>query len=83
MANPHRKGKLGKQPDGSYVLINEVGKGYKADMALVVVWDYCDGTRTEADIIKLLAERMEVSKKSVSKTVPLIIQKLRDCQLIY
>ena len=83
MANPHRKGQLGKKPDGSYVLINAAGKGFKADMALVVVWDYCDGTRTEGDIVKLLAERMETSRKNVSKTVPLIIQKLRDCQLIY
>ncbi len=83
MANPKRRGKLGKNPDGSYILINDKQKGYKADMALVVVWDYCDGTRSQDDVIKLIAERMETTRKKVSKTVPLIINKLRELELMY
>ena len=82
MNHPMRRGQLGKNPDGSYVLINDKKKAYKADMALVVVWDYCDGTRSEDEVIKMLAERMEVPRRKVAKTVPMIIAKLRTLELI-
>lgn len=82
MAYLQRRGALAQKPDGTYILINDAKKGYKAERALMVVWDMCDGTRTEHDIIRDLAQRMETSERKVSKTVPLIINKLKACGLV-
>jgi hypothetical protein len=78
-----RRGTLAKNPDGSYVIMTEGNRGIKVEMAIMVVWDMCDGTRTEQDILRDLAERMGTSQRKLSKTVPLIIQKLRGMGLIY
>jgi len=82
MPNPMRRGELAKNPDGSFVIMTGQGRGVKVEMAIMVVWDMCDGTRTEDQIVGDLAERMGTSKKKLSKTVPLILQKLRGLGLV-
>jgi hypothetical protein len=82
MANPIRQGQLARDKQGKYLVIAPNGKGYKFEQAILVVWDMCDGQRSEQQIIRELADRTGGSTSQVSKTVPMIIAKLRTLNLI-
>ena len=82
MANPLRLGQLARDKQGKYLVIAPNGKQYRFEQAIMVVWDMCDGTRSEQQIIRDLADRTGGSTSAVSKTVPMIIAKLRTLDLI-
>jgi hypothetical protein len=82
MPNPRKKGYLAMDRAGNPIIIAENKKGYKFDRGIVAIWDNCDGTRSEAQLIKDLANSTGGKTSKVGRIVPMILAKLRQFDLI-
>ncbi len=77
-----KKGNLAKSEEGDLLLVNESKKAYKIDEVIALVWNMCDGSKDESEIIEAFSSQLDVDKKEISNAVSEIIGELEKVGLL-
>jgi len=77
----HRKGRIEREEDGTLVLINDQNQGYIVDEAIAYVWVECDG-KTEDELVDTFSQGVDVDKEDLRKDIRVIIDKLKEVNLV-
>ncbi len=78
--HPNKKGKLAKDQDDKLVLVNDDGKVYSTNEAILVVWQLCNGDKSVSDLSTTLKNKQ--TSENFEKGFISLIQKLHNAQLI-
>ena len=79
---PTKLGKLAKDKDENFMLLNPEGKAFSTNAAILLIWELCSGSSS----VKELCQEIKANSKSTSgdltEKVSQIIDKLSKAKLV-
>ncbi len=78
--HPYKKGKLAKDQNDKLVLLNDNGRAFSTNDAVLVIWQLCTGDQSVKSICSGLKEHS--NEPDFEYKVSLVIEKLKNADLI-
>lgn len=79
---PVKKGNIVKSQSNESLLMAEDKTAYKVSPTVLTIWEMCDGTKTQEQIVDSLSEGSKTRKAEISETVSQTLASLEEVKLI-
>ncbi len=80
---PKKRGRLVKTRENRLIFVNEGGKAFSTNDALIVTWQLCLGDKSVDQICQNLKRHYTTDLSVVNKNIVHLIQKLQSVDLLY
>ncbi|CBW25799.1 hypothetical protein BMS_0908 [Halobacteriovorax marinus SJ] len=79
---PVKKGKLAKDKDENFMLLNSEGKAYSTNSAILLIWELCSGESSVTQLCNELRANSKNNSVDLTEKVSEIIEKLNKAKLV-
>ncbi|GEM_PF-3519921 len=79
---PIKLGKLAKDKDENFMLLNTDGKAYSTNAGILLIWELCSGNSSITDLCKEIKANSKSNTKDLTEKVSQILDKLAKAKLV-
>ena len=79
---PTKLGKLAKDKDENFMLLNPEGKAFSTNAAILLIWELCSGNSSVKDLCKEIKANSKSNSGDLTEKVSQIIDKLSKAKLV-
>lgn len=79
---PTKMGKLAKDKDENFMLLNSDGKAYSTNAGILLIWELCSGKSSIKDLCKEIRANSKSHTGDLTEKVSQVIDKLSKAKLV-